>query len=78
MEGGELSVTRVVLKPGESQQSLLKRFRKKVTRDGILRAARKKRYFISNSEERRMALRKAERRERKRRWRKRRVGSRYA
>jgi ribosomal protein S21 len=70
-------VTRVVLKPGESQ-SLLKRFRKKVARDGILRAVRKKRYFIPNSEERRMALRKAERRERKRRWRKRRVGSRYA
>jgi ribosomal protein S21 len=67
-------MTRVVIKPGESQASLLKRFRKKVIRDGILRAVKKKRYFISNSEERRMALRKAERRERRRRWRQRRKG----
>jgi ribosomal protein S21 len=67
-------MTRVVLKPGESQVSLLKRFRKKVIRDGILRAVKKKRYFISNSEERRMALRKAERRERRRRWRQRQKG----
>lgn len=69
-------MTRVVLKSGESQASLLKRFRKKVIRDGILRAAKKKGYFISNSEGRRLALRKAERRERRRRWRQRQKGRR--
>jgi len=69
-------MTRVVLKPGESQQSLLKRFRKKVARDGILRTARRKRYFISNSEKQRLALRKAKRRQRKQMWRQRRNGRR--
>jgi ribosomal protein S21 len=47
---------------------LLKRFRKKVTRDRILSDAKKKRFFVSASEKRRIALRKAVRRERKRRW----------
>jgi ribosomal protein S21 len=48
---------------------LLKRFRKKVTRDRVLSDAKKKRYFVSKSEPRRIALRKAKRRERKRLWR---------
>jgi small subunit ribosomal protein S21 len=56
----------VVLRPGESQEQLLKRFRKEVQKARILSTARKKRYFISNSEERRIALQKAERRERRR------------
>jgi small subunit ribosomal protein S21 len=76
MEGGESRVTRVVLKPGESQERLLKRFRKKVAKDGTLREVKRKRFFISNSEERRMALRKARRRERRRLWRQRRNGRR--
>jgi ribosomal protein S21 len=59
-------MTRVVRKPGESFESLLKRFRKRVTRDRVLSEARKHRYFVSNSEKRRIALRKAIRRERKR------------
>jgi small subunit ribosomal protein S21 len=60
-----------MLRPGESQESLLRRFRKKVTRDRILSDAKKKRYFVSKSEQRRIALRKARRRERKRMWRQR-------
>jgi len=59
-------MARVVLKPGESQASLLRRFRKKVQRSRILSEARKKRHFISESEKRRVARRKAIRRERKR------------
>jgi small subunit ribosomal protein S21 len=62
-------MTKVVLRSGESPENLLKRFRKQVTRDRILSDAKKKRYFVSKSEQRRIALRKAKRRERKRRWR---------
>jgi small subunit ribosomal protein S21 len=58
-----------VLQPGESAESLLKRFRKRVTRDRILSDAKRKRWFVSKSEERRIAMRKAKRRERKRMWR---------
>jgi ribosomal protein S21 len=59
-------LTQVVLRPVESQDSLLKRFRRKVTRERILSDVRKKRYFVKNSEERRRAHRKAVRREQKR------------
>jgi small subunit ribosomal protein S21 len=62
-------MTKVVLRTGESQESLLKRFRKRVTKDRILSDAKRKRYFVSKSEQRRIALRKAKRRERKRLWR---------
>ena len=54
------------LRPGESQAQLLKRFRKEVQKARILSTARKKRYFVSNSRERRIAERKAKRRERRR------------
>lgn len=59
-------MTRVELRHGESQQSLLKRFRKRVTRDRILSTVRRKRYFMPKSERRRIAYRKAVRRERRR------------
>ena len=62
-------MTKVVLRSGESPESLLRRFRKQVTRDRILSDAKKKRFFVSRSEQRRIALRKAKRRERKRQWR---------
>ncbi|MBX3047684.1 MAG: 30S ribosomal protein S21 [Anaerolineales bacterium] len=58
---------KVVLRPGESQQSLLKRFRKKVARSKVLSTVRRKRWFVSTSEERRIskqkAIRKAQRRQ---------------
>jgi ribosomal protein S21 len=38
-------------------------------RDGILKDARKKRFFVSKSEQRRIAKRKAIRRARRREWR---------
>jgi small subunit ribosomal protein S21 len=60
----------VELRPGESQESLLKRFRKKVTRSRVLSDVRKKRWFVSKSEQRRIAkrkgIRKARRRQRQR------------
>ncbi len=59
----------VVLRDGESPEALLRRFRKKVQRAGILRDARKKRWFVSKSEQRRIAKRKAIRRHRRRQWR---------
>ena len=61
-------MTRVVTRDGESPESLLRRFRKQVTKDGILSTVKKKRFFVSKSEQRRMARRKAVRRERKRQW----------
>jgi small subunit ribosomal protein S21 len=62
-------MTKVVLREGESPESLLRRFRKQVTQDGVLSTVKKKRFFVSKSELRRMARRKAIRRERKRQWR---------
>jgi ribosomal protein S21 len=46
---------------------LLKRFRKKMQRERVLSDVRKNRFFLSNSQKRRIALRKAQRRERKNR-----------
>lgn len=59
-------MTQVVLRPNESQESLLKRFRKKVIRDRLMSEVRKRRWFMSPSEERRMAKKKAIRRIRRR------------
>jgi small subunit ribosomal protein S21 len=59
----------VVLRPNESQDQLLKRFRKKVAKSGILSTVRRKRWFVSKSELRRIqrkkAIRRLKRRERK-------------
>ncbi|TEU19969.1 MAG: 30S ribosomal protein S21 [Anaerolineales bacterium] len=45
----------VDLKPGESQESLLRRFRKRVSESGVLSQVRKRRRYVSKSEERRRA-----------------------
>jgi len=52
----------VNLRSGESQDSLLKRFRKKVVKSGVLGTVRNKRWFVSKSETRRMDRKKAIRR----------------
>ena len=44
----------VKLKPNESQEQLLRRFRKRVTNAGILSTVRRKRWHISKSELRRI------------------------
>lgn len=55
-------MTSVILRPNESQEQLMRRFRKKIVRSGILSTVRKKRWFISKSEERRMEAKKSARR----------------
>jgi small subunit ribosomal protein S21 len=62
MEGGEPNMALVVLRGGESQDSLLKRFRKKVVKSGVLSTVRRKRWYVSKSEQRRMEKKKAIRR----------------
>ena len=52
----------VTLRPNESQDQLLKRFRKKVAKSGILSTVRRKRWFVSKSELRRIDKKKAIRR----------------
>ncbi len=59
-------MTKVVLRSGETQESLLRRFRKRVTRDRVLSDVKKKRFFVSKSEQRRRARLKAIRKEKKR------------
>lgn len=52
----------VVLRSNESQDLLLKRFRKKVVKSGVLSTIRRKRWFVSKSEVRRVEKKKAARR----------------
>jgi small subunit ribosomal protein S21 len=56
----------VVLRQNESQDQLLKRFRKKVAKSGILSTVRRKRWFVSKSELRRIQKKKAIRRYKRR------------
>jgi small subunit ribosomal protein S21 len=62
-------VPTVKLRPNESQEQLLKRFRKKVAKSGVLSTVRRKRWFVSKSELRRIqrkkAIRRLKRRQRK-------------
>jgi small subunit ribosomal protein S21 len=55
-------VAGVTLRSNESQDNLLRRFRKKVVKSGVLSTIRNKRWFISKSEQRRMEKKKAIRR----------------
>ena len=55
-------MTSVNLRNNESQDQLLKRFRKKVVKSGVLSTVRRKRWYVSKSELRRMEKMKAIRR----------------
>jgi len=55
-------VTTVNIRSNESQEQLFRRFRTKVTKAGILGDQRRKRWFVSKSEERRLAKKKSIRR----------------
>ncbi len=59
-------MVRVELRSNESQQQLLRRFRKKVSRSRVLSDVRRKRWFVSKSELRRINKKKAIRRQRRR------------
>ena len=61
-------MTVVNLRNNESQDSLLKRFRKKVVRSGVLSTIRRKRWFVSKSEQRRMEKKKSIRRIKRRQY----------
>lgn len=55
----------VELRNGESQDGLLKRFRKEVIKARILSIYRRKRWFVSKSEQRRLAKQRAIRKARR-------------
>jgi small subunit ribosomal protein S21 len=52
--------------PNESDESLLRRFRKKVTKAGVMSTVRRKRWHVSKSELNRIQKKKAIRRMRRR------------
>ncbi len=52
--------------PNESDESLLRRFRKKVAKAGVMSTVRRKRWHVSKSELRRIQKKKAIRRIRRR------------
>jgi len=56
----------VNLRSNESQEQLLLRFRKKVVKSGVLSTVRRKRWFVSKSELRRIQKKKAVRRYKRR------------
>ena len=58
---------KVTLRENESQEQLLRRFRKAVVKSSILTDVRRKRWHVSKSELRRIEKKKAERRARRRR-----------
>ncbi|MGD2026626.1 MAG: 30S ribosomal protein S21 [Anaerolineales bacterium] len=62
------SLAKVTLRSNESQQQLFRRFRKAVASAGVLSDVRRKRWFVSKSEERRIAKKKAIRRARRRQY----------
>lgn len=55
-------MAKVTLRSNESQEQLLKRFRKKVVKSGVLSTVRNKRWFVSRNEQRRLEKKKAIRR----------------
>lgn len=56
---------RVTKLPNESDESLLRRFRKQVTKAGTMTVVRNKRWHVSKSELRRIKKKKASRRTRR-------------
>ena len=58
-------MAKVELRPGESPEQLLRRFKKEVMKSKVLSDIRRKRWFISKSELKRIERKKAVRRARK-------------
>ncbi|MFQ5400032.1 MAG: 30S ribosomal protein S21 [Anaerolineae bacterium] len=67
-----ITLPQVQLMPNESDESLLKRFRKKVAKAGTMSIVRRKRWHVSKSELRRIQKKKAIRRLRRRQYNRRR------
>ncbi|MBN1261958.1 MAG: 30S ribosomal protein S21 [Anaerolineae bacterium] len=60
-------MTFVVARPNEPAEKLIKRFRRKVATDRIMSEVKKRRYYVTKGEERRIAKRKGIRKARQRR-----------
>jgi small subunit ribosomal protein S21 len=58
-------LTKVEARPGESPEQLLRRFKKEVMKSKVLSDVRRKRWFVSKSELKRIERKKAIRRMRK-------------
>ncbi|MEA3350193.1 MAG: 30S ribosomal protein S21 [Chloroflexota bacterium] len=58
-------MVKVILRSNESQQQLLRRFRKKVARSKKLSTIRRKRWYVSKSEINRIKKKKAKRRQKR-------------
>ncbi|MFN2137598.1 MAG: 30S ribosomal protein S21 [Candidatus Promineifilaceae bacterium] len=58
-------MTKVEARPGESPEQLLRRFKKEVMKSKVLSDVRRKRWFVSKSELKRIERKKAIRRMRK-------------
>lgn len=59
-------MTEVILREGESGESLLKRFNTQVARSGVLRELKDRRFFRSRGEKAKLAAARAARRRRRR------------
>jgi len=62
-------MARVEHRPGESIDGLLRRFKREVVRSGVLRSLKRKRWYVSPSEARREAKKRAIRRARRQQYR---------
>jgi len=70
-------MTYVVRRDNESNEALIKRFRRRVSQDRVLSDLRKRRYFITKGEESRIAKRKGIARSRRRARKRRQAARRY-
>ena len=57
MEGGRLDMPRVEVRPDESLERALKRFKRKLEREGILKDLKAKKHYEKPSDRRRRRLR---------------------
>ena len=65
MKRGVITLPKVVLRSSESQDQLLRRFKKEVMKSKVLADVRRKRWFISKGELKRIEKKKSIRRMRK-------------
>jgi len=57
---------KITKKPGESEVQMFRRFRKRIMRSNIMSSVRKKRWFVSKGEQKRIDKKKGIRRAQKR------------
>jgi small subunit ribosomal protein S21 len=65
VEGGDIRVTKVVVKEGEPFEKALKRFKKKVEAAGILKEVRRREHYLKPSIRKKEKQRSAEKRRRR-------------